>query len=150
MSFNQVKEFHNLFNQPVLDTPTVPSIERCNLRYDLIKEELEELREAFNKKDKVEVLDALCDLMYVVEGTVLEFGMQNIFSKAFNEVHDSNMSKECKSHEVAVKTSEYYEKVRGVLTKIEESPNGFKVINLLNEKTLKSINYKEANLKQFL
>ena len=147
----QVKAFHKLIGQPVLTTPTIPSIERCNLRYDLIREELEELREAFNANDKVEILDALCDLRYVLDGSILEFGMQDVFNEAFNDVHESNMSKECENHDIALRTSYFYERERDILTKIETTTNGkYKVVTLMNGKVLKSIEYKPVDLTKYV
>ena len=63
------------------------------LRLQLIQEELGELAEAFAEGDLVGALDALCDLRYVVDGTVLALGLQGVFAEAFDAVHRSNMSK---------------------------------------------------------
>ena len=73
-SLNQVAEFHRTFGAPILDTPQIPSKQRCELRVSLLQEELDELREAINNNDIVEVADALADLQYVLSGAVLEFG----------------------------------------------------------------------------
>ncbi len=73
---SDVTLFHKAFNQPILGWEAFPSQERIDLRLSLIKEELEELKLAFVNEDIVEVADALVDLMYVTNGTVLEFGMQ--------------------------------------------------------------------------
>jgi len=90
---DQVKLFHKTFGQPILDKPQIPSIERCQLRYDLIAEELEELKEAYLENDIVGVADALTDLLYVVLGSHNEFGLHGIAEKLFDEVQRSNMSK---------------------------------------------------------
>lgn len=63
------------------------------LRLQLIAEELTELTEALVNGDPVECLDALCDLRYVLDGTVLALGMGDVFMDAFREVQRSNMSK---------------------------------------------------------
>jgi predicted HAD superfamily Cof-like phosphohydrolase len=148
---NQVKAFHKLMGQPVLTTPTIPSKKRCRLRYDLISEELDELHLSLLQHDKVEVLDALCDLRYVLEGTILECGMQDVFDEAFEEVHQSNMSKECDTHEIALATSRYYETERNILTKIVPTKIGkYKVVSIHTGKVLKSINYTAPDLKRFV
>lgn len=95
-SLNQVAEFHRTFNAPILDTPQIPSAERCKLRVALLQEELNELQQAIDNDDIVEVADALCDLQYVLSGAVLEFGLGEKFVELFNEVQRSNMSKACK------------------------------------------------------
>jgi predicted HAD superfamily Cof-like phosphohydrolase len=67
-SLNQVAEFHRTFKHPVLDQPAIPSEERCRLRVALLAEELEELKEAIEDQDIVEIADALCDIQYVLSG----------------------------------------------------------------------------------
>jgi predicted HAD superfamily Cof-like phosphohydrolase len=88
-----VKDFHTAFGIPNETTPMIPDKARCELRYKLIREELEEFREAFERGDLVEVADALADLQYVLFGTVLEFGLEGKFEELFAEVQRSNMSK---------------------------------------------------------
>lgn len=88
-----VADFHNAFKVPVEDEPMIPAKERCELRYKLIREELEEFKKACEDGDLVEVADALTDLQYVVFGSVLEFGLQDKFISLFTEVQRSNMSK---------------------------------------------------------
>ena len=58
-SLNQVAEFHKTFNAPVLETPQIPSKERCELRISLLQEELNELKEAISDQNMVEIADAL-------------------------------------------------------------------------------------------
>ncbi len=92
-TINLVAEFHEAFEVPTRGTPAIPSVTRCALRLKLLQEELDELREAIDGLDLVEVLDALTDLQVVLDGTYLEFGMQGLKDAAFLEVHRSNMSK---------------------------------------------------------
>jgi predicted HAD superfamily Cof-like phosphohydrolase len=87
-----VKEWHEAFDVPVVDTPTLPA-ERIQMRLAILEEEVSELREAAEAGDMVEVLDALCDIQYVLDGTFLEFGLHPVKSDAMAEVHASNMSK---------------------------------------------------------
>ncbi len=145
-SLEQVKEFHALFNAPVLDVPKIPAKERCDLRIGLISEELDELKEAIKNNDLVEVLDALCDIMYVLNGTILEFGFQNIFDTAFNEVQRSNMSKACENEIVAQETVEHYKQKDGTESDYKEVNGKFIVYRNEDNKVLKSVNYSPANL----
>ena len=83
-SLNQTADFHRLFNHPILDKPTIPDKKRCDLRVELISEELKELKEAIETNDIVEIADALCDIQYVLSGAVHEFGMSEKFVELFN------------------------------------------------------------------
>ena len=90
---NKLKEFLFAFNSTYNSTPTLLKDQDYVLRFNLLKEENEEYLEACKNNDKVEILDALTDQLYIVLGTVVSHGMQDIIEKAFNEVHASNMSK---------------------------------------------------------
>ena len=87
-----VKSWHERFHVPVLDRPSLPA-DRVAMRLDILEEEVRELREAVERGDLVEVLDALCDIQYVLDGNFLEFGWHAHKQAAFSEVHASNMSK---------------------------------------------------------
>ena len=88
-NFEKVAEFMNAFGQNVETRPGWTSV--SELRYELIREELEELREALDGRDLIGVADALTDLLYVVYGAGHSFGIS--LDKCFEEVHNSNMSK---------------------------------------------------------
>jgi predicted HAD superfamily Cof-like phosphohydrolase len=90
-NFNKVKTFMETFGQEVKTKPSFSSDKINSLRYDLIKEELEELKEAMENKDLLEVADALTDILYVTYGTGHAFGID--LDKCFEEVQNSNMSK---------------------------------------------------------
>ena len=90
-NFNKVKTFMNTYGQEVKDKPEFPSSEIVQLRIDLIQEELNELKEAINDKDIVEVADALTDILYVTYGAGHSFGVD--LDNCFDEVQRSNMSK---------------------------------------------------------
>lgn len=79
------------FGQEVHNEPTLRDAQTQQLRYDLIDEELEELKMAFDNDDIVEIADALTDLLYVVYGAGHAFGID--LDECFLEVHESNMSK---------------------------------------------------------
>ena len=86
-------EFNQAFDIPKLDSPDIGPEELIELRIKLLREEVEEYAEAARAGDLVEVLDALADIGYILAGTILNHGMQNIYDDAFNEVHRSNMAK---------------------------------------------------------
>jgi hypothetical protein len=152
---NQVAEFHSLFQHPILPHPQIPDQKRCDLRRNLIREEFKELEEAIEARDLKAIADALCDLQYVLSGTVLEFGMKDVFEKMFYEVQRSNMSKACSSHEEAQQTIEGYAKASMDSGRVpdemhyEEKDGKFLVYRSEDRKTLKSINYSPANLEPF-
>ena len=120
-NFDDVKNFMEIYGQEVKTKPSFPSEKIVQLRYDLIKEELDELSVAINDKDIVEVADALTDLLYVVYGAGHSFGID--LDKCFGEVQRSNLSK----------------------LDIDGKP-----IYNENGKVLKGPNYSKPNLKQFL
>ncbi len=90
-NFNKVKTFMETFGQEVKTKPSFSTDKINSLRYDLIKEELEELKEAMENKDLLEVADALTDILYVAYGAGHAFGID--LDKCFEEVQNSNMSK---------------------------------------------------------
>ncbi len=90
-NFERVKKFMEKFGQEIKQKASFPNDEITSLRYDLIKEELEELREAMDSKNIKEVADALTDILYVTYGAGHAFGIN--LDKCFEEVQNSNMSK---------------------------------------------------------
>jgi len=90
-NFQKVKVFMETFGQEVKEKVEFPNTKTMELRYDLIKEELDELRDAIDQKDIIEIADALTDILYVTYGAGHAFGIN--LDKCFNEVQDSNMSK---------------------------------------------------------
>ena len=90
-NFELVADFHRAGEQEIRTEPSFPAIEVCDLRYDLIAEELAELLCANEDEDIVEVADALTDLLYVVYGAGHAYGID--LDKCFAEVHRSNMTK---------------------------------------------------------
>jgi len=90
-NFNKVKTFMETFGQEVKNKPSFSTGKVNSLRYDLIKEELEELKDAIENKDLLEVADALTDILYVTYGAGHALGID--LDKCFEEVQNSNMSK---------------------------------------------------------
>ena len=90
----KVNSFHKAFN--IGQAPKAPTLiyeNEYKLRYNLASEELNEYLEACKSGDLVEVADALGDQLYILCGTILAHGMQNVITDVFDEIHKSNMSK---------------------------------------------------------
>tara|TARA_B100001113_G_C20781552_1_gene479748 strand:- start:141 stop:512 length:372 start_codon:yes stop_codon:yes gene_type:complete len=113
-NFNKVGTFMKTFGQDVKTKPSLSTKKINKLRIDLIKEELEELTEAMNNKDLLEVADALTDILYVTYGAGHAFGID--LDKCFDEVQNSNMSKLGKNGEPIYNES----------GKVMKGPNYFK------------------------
>ena len=90
-NFEDVKTFMKTFGQMVRTKPQFPNEETIQLRFDLIKEELDELEQAMKTKDLKEVADALTDILYVTYGAGYAYGIN--LDKCFKEVQRANMSK---------------------------------------------------------
>ena len=90
-NFQSVKNFMQTFGQEVKNKAEFPNKKIVELRHELIREELEELKKAINDKDIKEVADALTDILYVTYGAGTAFGID--LDKCFDEVHQSNMRK---------------------------------------------------------
>ena len=90
-NFSKVGTFMKTFGQDVKTKPSFSTDKINKLRIDLIKEALDELTEAMNNKDLLEVADALTDILYVTYGAGHAFGIA--LDKCFEEVQNSNMSK---------------------------------------------------------
>ena len=90
-NFSKVKTFMNTYGQDVKEQASFPDDKIVQLRVDLIEEELNELKEAIENNDIVEVADALTDILYVTYGAGHSFGVD--LDECFEEVQRSNMSK---------------------------------------------------------
>ncbi len=120
-NFKKVKTFMETFRQEIKNKPSFSTDKINKLRYDLIKEELDEFKDALDNKDLLEVADALTDILYVTYGAGHAFGID--LDKCFDEVQNSNMSK------------------------LDE--NGKPIFNDAG-KVMKGTNYFKPNLKKFL
>ncbi len=92
-SLKAVEEFYKAFGVVISNEPNIEDESLNLLRIHLLKEELDELETALDERNLVEVLDALIDIQYVLDGAVLSLGFSTMKDEAFNEVHRSNMSK---------------------------------------------------------
>ena len=147
---DEVEVFNNTFGKPNNYSPVIPNDKKLtDFVVNFIKEETDELAEAIENKDIVEVLDAICDLLYVAIGNAtMVFGVKDKLMDAFAEVQASNMSKTCATVEeaeetIAVRSEEhgpcYYKQVGDVYIVYRES----------DDKVMKSVKYFRPNLSQF-
>ena len=90
-NFEDVKTFMETFGQMVRTKPQFPNEKTMQLRFDLIKEELNELEHAMKTKNLKEIADALTDILYVTYGAGYAYGIN--LDKCFQEVQRANMSK---------------------------------------------------------
>ena len=90
-NFDDVRIFMQSFGQEVKIKAEFPEEKIVKLRYNLIKEELDELQNAIKTKNLKEVADALTDILYVTYGAGHAYGID--LDKCFKEVQKSNMSK---------------------------------------------------------
>lgn len=148
-SIEMVAEFMSTFKQPVLIKPIIPAEDRCKLRHSLLAEEVKELQEAIDAKDLKAVLDALVDIQYVLDGATHEFGLGGVFADAFKAVHEANMSKTCATEEEARDTIDKYIG-EGIQTHYEQHNGRWLVYRTSDNKVLKSIKWKEADLSKFI
>ena len=89
-----VEEFHEIYKLRNSKNPIGKlENEKEKLRFELMKEENEEYLEAAEKGNVIEIADALGDMLYILCGTIIEHGMQNVIEEVFEEIHKSNLSK---------------------------------------------------------
>lgn len=147
---DQVQEFNKTFGKPNNFTPTIPEKKEWMFVYDFIMEELQEYKEACEKGDIVEILDALCDITYVSlgNGTLLH-GLKGKIWKAYEEVQASNMSKSCETEGEAAATVIKRTEEQGEPCHFEKVGDRYVVYRTRDRKVMKSIMYFKPNLKQF-
>ena len=147
---NEVETFNKTFGKPNNYDPVVPNKKEWQFVYDFVLEELEEYREACERGDIVEILDALCDIAYVSlgNGTMLH-GLKDKIWPAYQEVQASNMSKACQTEEEAIQTVSKRSEEQGEKCHYEKVGDVFVVYRSRDKKVMKSISYFKPNLKQF-
>jgi predicted HAD superfamily Cof-like phosphohydrolase len=141
----KVEQFHRLFRLPVVDKPKVPSDDRIKLRMKLISEESHELMDAMDDENLPNIIKEAADLLYVLNGMLLEFGLGECFEQAFDIVHQSNMSKLCYGKDDVRKSIEMYMKEKMVESYGEHIGDDVYILRRSDDdKVLKSISYKPA------
>jgi uncharacterized protein YaaQ len=147
---DEVEVFNKTFGKPNNYTPTVPNDKKLtDFVVSFIREETDELEQAIKDKDIVEVLDAICDLLYVAVGNAtMVFGLKDKLVPAYAEVQASNMSKSCATVEEAVATINERSKEHGECY-FRKVGSRYVVYRKSDDKVMKSINYFAPNLEQF-
>lgn len=102
-----VRDFHRKFKVLVSENPTLISADRSSNRYKLMKDEVEEYLQSVKEEDLVNIAKELADILYTVYGTILEHGLHDVIDDVFQEVHESNMSKEYGEYKM-VKGEKYF------------------------------------------
>ena len=159
-NFEKVAEFHDSFGLPnnseLQNNVFTENTKLTTLRWDLIKEEVDELREAMDTHDMTETIEALTDILYVVYGAGVSFGID--LNRAFEIVHSSNMSKLCVDENEAQDTVLWYKEQfkQGKLPydspayRRSDDEKYWVVFNESTGKILKTINYTPADFKELL
>jgi len=147
---SEVEIFNDTFGKPNNYDPVIPKDEKLiNFVIDFIKEETQELEEAIENRDIVEVLDGICDLLYVAIGNAtMVFGLKDKLMAAFEEVQASNMSKTCETYQIANQTIQARIPEHGPCY-TKQVGDVWVVYRKSDDKVMKSINYFRPNLKQF-
>jgi len=141
-NFEKVKEFNKTFSSPVYEEfneEIWKDDKLVKLRKDLIGEEVAELNEAIENKDIIETVDALGDILVVTYGAFDALGIDG--DKIFAEVHNSNMSKICKTEQEAIESVEWYKKegkYDSPSYRLCETGNGYIMFNENTGKILKN------------
>ena len=147
---DEVEVFNETFGKPNNYTPIIPNDKKLtDFVVNFIKEETDELAEAIENKDIVEVLDAICDLLYVAIGNAtMVFGLKDKLTDAYAEVQASNMSKSCTTIEEAEETIRVRSEQHGECY-FRKVGDRYVVYRKADDKVMKSINYFAPNLEQF-
>ena len=147
---DEVEEFNHTMGKPNNYKPTIPTRKEWQFVYDFVLEELEEYREACERGDIVEILDALCDITYVSLGNgAMLHGLKDKVWPAYQEVQASNMSKSCADETEAELTVKVRSKEQGEKCHYEKIGDRFVVYRSRDRKVMKSINYYKPDLSQF-
>lgn len=105
---DMVREFHEKFKVGIGEKPRFIDQEVSLNRYKFMREEVEEYLEGVQKSDLPNIAKELCDILYTTYGTIIEHGLQDKIEEVFQEVHNSNMSKDY--HPVKVKKGKGFKK----------------------------------------
>jgi len=148
---SEVQEFNSVMNKDWQnrDTPTINKKD-ADFVISFIKEELQELEDAVENKNIVEILDAILDITYVGLGNgAMVFGLKDKIWKGYQEVQASNLSKICKTEDEAKHTVQVRSEEQGEPCHYEHTEYGYVVYRSSDMKVMKSVNYFRPNLKKF-
>jgi predicted HAD superfamily Cof-like phosphohydrolase len=145
----EVEKFNQLFGKLNNKIPTIPEKMERDFIYNFILEELDEYKAAAEAGDIVEVLDAFCDIMYVLSAGIMAFGLKDKFLAAYNEVQESNLSKSCSTEEEADATAKFRAAASQRPCHFEKRGDKYVVYRSEDRKVQKSLSYFAPNLRQF-
>jgi predicted HAD superfamily Cof-like phosphohydrolase len=147
---DEVEEFNAVMGKPNNYEPTIPEQKEWQFVYNFILEELEEYKEACERGDIIEILDALCDITYVAtgNGTMLH-GLKDKIWPAYQEVQASNLSKACGTEDEAKATVIQRSSEQGEECHYEKVGEYYVVYRSRDKKVMKNVNYFRPDLKQF-
>ena len=145
----EVETFNRIFGKLNNYTPTIPEKMERDFIYNFILEELDEYKAAAEEGNIVEVLDAFCDIMYVLSAGIMAYGLKDKFLNAYNEVQASNLSKSCATEEEADATAKFRAAASQRPCHFEKRGDKFVVYRSEDRKVQKSLSYFAPNLNQF-
>lgn len=148
---SEVEEFNAVMGKS-WQNRTTPTVNKKDAEFviNFIQEELDELKQAVEDNNIIEIFDALLDITYVGLGNgALVFGLKDRILEGYNEVQASNMSKICKTQEEAEETIKIRSEQQEEPCHFEKTDGGYVVYRSSDMKVMKSINYFRPDLSQF-
>jgi len=146
---SEVETFNKLFGKLNNYTPIIPEKMERDFIYNFILEELDEYKVAANDGDIIGVMDAFCDIMYVLSAGIMAYGLKDKFLAAYGEVQASNLSKSCATEEEADATAKFRAAASQKPCHFEKRGDKYVVYRSEDRKVQKSLSYFAPNLKQF-
>lgn len=146
---SEVEHFNQIFGKLNNKIPTIPEKMERDFIYNFIQEELDEYKESADKGDIVGVMDAFCDIMYVLSAGIMAYGLKDKFLHAYEEVQLSNLSKSCTTEEEADATAKFRAAASGRPCHFEKRGDKYVVYRSEDRKVQKSLSYFPPNLRQF-
>ena len=145
----EVETFNQLFGKLNNYTPTIPEKMERDFIYNFIQEELDEYKVAADDGDIIGVMDAFCDIMYVLSAGIMAYGLKDKFLNAYGEVQASNLSKSCATEEEADATAKFRAAASQRPCHFEKRGDKYVVYRSEDRKVQKSLSYFAPNLRQF-
>jgi predicted HAD superfamily Cof-like phosphohydrolase len=146
---SEVEQFNQLFGKLNNYTPTIPSKLERDFIYNFIQEELDEYKVAAEDGDIIGVMDAFCDIMYVLSAGIMAYGLKDKFLDAYAEVQASNLSKSCMTEAEADATAKFRAAASQKACHYEKRDDKYVVYRSEDRKVQKSLSYFPPNLLQF-
>jgi predicted HAD superfamily Cof-like phosphohydrolase len=146
---SEVETFNQLFGKLNNYIPTIPEKMERDFIYNFIQEELDEYKVAADDGDIIGVMDAFCDIMYVLSAGIMAYGLKDKFLAAYGEVQASNLSKSCATEEEADATAKFRAAASQRPCHFEKRGDKYIVYRSEDRKVQKSLSYFAPNLKQF-